>query len=86
MRQRQSGKITMVLGSGKEITADLHDISSWGLGCDVHPRDARVLRLRQEIKFKCSWNPQLLDGSRYVIRNIMGGRIGCINKTGKTLG
>jgi len=76
----------MILGSGKEITADLHDISLWGVGFDVHPRDARVLRLRQEVKFKCSWNSQLLEGNRYVIKNIMGGRIGCVKMTGKTLG
>ncbi len=80
-RERQSGKIVMVLRSGKEIAADLHDISSKGLGCDVHPRDARTISLRQEVKFKCSWSPQLLEGKRYVVKNILGSRIGCINLT-----
>ena len=85
-RVAQSGKVTMLLPSGKELTADLFDISPAGLGCSVHPRDARSLALNLEVKFKCSWNSRLVDGNRYRIQSIRANRIGLLNLTRHRLG
>lgn len=83
VRERQSGKVTMILKSGRELSADLYDISSRGLGCEVHPKEARLLTTRQEVKFKCTWNPMLVERNRYVIKTIQGNRVGLINLTPK---
>lgn len=75
-RETQAGKCVMITNQGKEIEVDLHDISLNGLGCDLPLKAVRSVFLSQEIQFKCSWNPRLLSGSRFVVRSIKGRRIG----------
>lgn len=75
-RESQSGKVTMVTRDGKEIDINLHDISPNGVGFKVPPGTARRLSLRQEIQFRCSWNPRLLSHKRFIIKNIKDQYIG----------
>lgn len=72
----------MITSQGKEIEIDLHDISTDGLGFDLPISAARALRVKQEVQFKCSWNPRLLGSSRFVVKSIHGRRIGAqkVNK------
>lgn len=78
-RESQSGKVTMYLSSGHEMDIDLHDISLAGVGVAVQPGGCRSLSVRDEVKFKCSWNPSLLARGRYIITSINGTRIGIQN-------
>ncbi len=78
-RSRQTGKVTMMLSSGKELPIDLLDISPSGVGIDTKPGESRSLSLRDEVQFKCGWNPNLFAGGRYIIRSISGNRVGIQN-------
>jgi hypothetical protein len=66
----------MITSQGKEIEIDLHDVSMNGLGFDLPVNAVRALSVRQEVRFKCTWNPRLLAGNRFVVRSIKGRRIG----------
>ncbi|HKJ64044.1 MAG TPA: hypothetical protein VJ969_01485 [Desulfopila sp.] len=78
-RQQQTGKVVMILRGGKEITIDLHDISENGVGINTGPGGGRMLRLKEEVQFKCNWNSRLFSSGRYVVKNIHGDRIGIKN-------
>ncbi len=78
-RQQQTGKVTMLLSSGRELPIDLKDISESGVGIDTKPGESRSLSIRDEVKFKCGWNPSLFARGRYVIASISGTRVGVQN-------
>lgn len=69
----------MILASGKEIEIDLQDRSPDGFGIKVPPGNGRRISLREQVFFKCGWNPKLFAGGRYIIKNIHGDRIGIEN-------
>ena len=75
-REMQAGRVVMVSPNGTELQVDLHDISVKGIGFALPIGAARALSLKQEIRFKCRWNPRLIGQGRFVIRNIKGSRIG----------
>jgi hypothetical protein len=66
----------MITNQGTEIEIDLHDVSMSGLGFDLPLNAARALSVRQEVQFKCTWNPRLLAGHKFIVRSIKGRRIG----------
>ncbi len=66
----------MILPDGKEISIDLHDISSGGIGCIVARAEHPPLTTKEEVYFSCDWSQALFHHDRYVIRNIRGARIG----------
>ena len=74
-REAQAGKCLLIIDQGKEMEIHLHDISVGGLGFDLPIHAARALSLRQEIRFKCTWNPTLLT-DRFIVKSINGRRIG----------
>lgn len=78
-REQQSGKAIMMLNTGREVDIDLQDISPAGVGVDVKPGGSRMLRLQDEVKFKCGWNPNLFANGRFIIKSIKGSRIGIQN-------
>jgi len=78
-RQQQAGKVTMILRGGREVAIDLHDISLKGVGVITGPGGGRMVSLKEEVHFKCSWNPKLFPSGRYVIKNIKGDRLGIQN-------
>ena len=78
-RMQQTGKVTMMLSSGREFPIDLRDISPTGVGVDTKPGESRSLSIRDEVQFKCGWNPNLFAGGRYVITSISGTRVGIQN-------
>ncbi len=78
-RSQQTGKVTMMLSSGREFEIDLQDISTGGVGADMKPGGSRSVSLRDEVQFKCSWNPRLFANGRYVITSISGTRVGIQN-------
>jgi hypothetical protein len=84
-REQQTGKVSMVLSSGKEIEIELQDRSPGGFGIKVPPGNGRRMRLKEEVFFKCGWNPRLFAGGRYVIKSINGDRIGIENVARRTL-
>ena len=83
-REQQTGKAYMLLSSGKEIEIDLQDRSSDGFGIMVPPGNGRRISLKEQVFFKCGWNPRLFAGGRYIISNIHGDRIGIENVARRT--
>jgi hypothetical protein len=69
----------MVLSNGKEIAIDLNDISPQGVGVNVAPGVGRQVSLREQVQFKCNWNPALFSQGRFVVKSIKGDRIGIEN-------
>jgi len=82
-REQQSGKITMTLLNGKEISADVHDISPGGISIDVAPGGGRGIRKGEQVYLKCSWNKSIFAEGRYIVKNINGNRIGIENTAQK---
>ncbi|MGB3223351.1 MAG: hypothetical protein WBB23_11170 [Desulforhopalus sp.] len=75
-REQQKGRILMTTSEGWDIEVDLYDISVNGIGFDVAPRDIRKISVGREVRFRCTWNPRLVNQGRYVVRSIKGRRIG----------
>jgi len=75
-REIQNGKILMVTG-GRELEVFLHDISIDGIGVDMPVKTLRSGKLTEgrQVRFKCSWNPRLINGN-FVVNNVKGQRIG----------
>ncbi len=67
-RELQSGKATMVTREGRKIAVNIHDISiNGGLGLEIPMRIARakVVKVGEEVRFECKWNPRLLGSGRF---------------------
>ena len=81
-RELQSGKILMVTG-GKELEVFLHDISIDGIGVDLPVKALRYGKLTtgREVRFKCNWNPRLINGN-FVVNNVKDQRVG-VEKVGR---
>jgi hypothetical protein len=75
-RDQQHGAVLLQTGDGREITADLADISLHGVGFDLGFRDANKVIVGRDIYLKCPWNPALFSNSRYVVRSVKGQRVG----------
>jgi len=75
-RDQQYGTVLVHTGDGREITADLADLSVRGVGFDLGIRDANRVTVGRDIYLKCPWNPALFNNSRYVVRSIKGQRVG----------
>ena len=77
-RSQQAGKVILITQEGREFEINLNDISANGVGFDVPIGIARakVVSLGEEVRFRCSWNPQLLGNSRFVVQNVRGQRVG----------
>ena len=75
-RESQSGKVLVYVSDGRQIEADLFDISRDGVGFDVSIRDIMKITIGRDLTFKCPWNPQLLSQGRYVVKSIKGQRVG----------
>ncbi len=80
-RELHGGKIVMVTQGGRNLEVFLHDISVDGIGIElpVKALRARKMTTGRQVRFKCSWNPSLLNGS-FIVNNIKDQRIG-IQKT-----
>ncbi len=79
-RQLQSGKVIVITRQKREIEVQLHDISPEGVGFDVAVGATRSsIALKQEIKFRCGWNPRLFGRGQFIVQNIKGNRIGAQN-------
>lgn len=76
LREQQKGKVLAATGDSGYVEVELYDISLYGIGFDVAPRDIRKMTVGKEVQFRCTWNPRLLDQGRYIIRSIKGRRIG----------
>ena len=62
---------------GKKIDVILCDISSTGVGFEVqNGRDARVIKMGQEVLLTCDWNPGLIPKARFIVKSINGYKIG----------
>lgn len=83
-RSQQTGKATMILSSGRELTVDLYDISPGGVGVVTPPGAGRLVSLREEVHIKCSWDPRLFSSGRYIIKSINGSKVGIQNVAKKT--
>jgi hypothetical protein len=81
-RSQQAGKVLLITQSGREFEIHLNDISENGVGFDVPIGIARaqVVSLGEEVRFRCSWNPQLLGSNRFVVQNVRGQRVGVKKK------
>jgi hypothetical protein len=75
-RELQSGKILARTADGKELAVDLSDISPDGIGFEIAFRDAVKIAVGRDLQLKCTWNPHLLGQERYVVRSVIGQRVG----------
>lgn len=75
-RELQSGKVLVRTADGREIAVDLADISPDGAGFEIAFRDAVKIAVGRDIQLKCAWNPHLLGQERYVVRSVIGQRVG----------
>lgn len=77
-REAQSGKINLYMADGKQIEADLTDISPKGIGLKIpiNVKKRHMLKPGNRVSFRCNWNRRLLSHGRYVIRNINERHIG----------
>jgi len=76
-RAHQAGKLILKTRDGRELEVTLKDLSSKGIGFELATgKSLRHLSVGHEINLSCSWNPNLLSQSRYVVRNINGLRVG----------
>lgn len=76
-REHHAGALVLRTRDGREMEVLLKDISSRGIGFEVPAgKWLKYLSIGQEINLTCNWNPKLLPENRYVIRNIIGLRVG----------
>lgn len=78
-RELQSGKANMITREGRNIVVNLHDISvDGGLGLELPIRAARakVVKIGEEVRFNCKWNPRLLGSGRFKVVSSDGQRLG----------
>jgi hypothetical protein len=75
-REQQSGTVLAQTSDGRELLVDLFDISMRGVGFDLSIRDINKIAIGRNVEFKCTWNPQLFNQGRYVVRSITGQRVG----------
>ena len=76
-RAHQAGKLILKTRDGRELEVTLKDLSSKGIGFELATgKSLRHLSVGHEINLSCSWTPNLLSQSRYVVRNINGLRVG----------
>ena len=76
-RAYHAGKLTLTTRDGREVEVTLKDLSSRGIGFELPTgKSLKMLKVGHEIHLTCGWNPNLLSESRYVVRNIIGLRVG----------
>ena len=80
-RESQSGMLTLKTREGKEIIVMMRDISSRGIGLELHKgKDLRSIKKGQEISLTSNWNPGMIPKSRFRVQNINGFRVGVMVK------
>jgi uncharacterized paraquat-inducible protein A len=77
-RTSQSGKISILLANGREIEANIIDISPTGIGVSIplSIKKTHPLKRGDRVNFRCNWNSHLLGNARYVVKNINERQIG----------
>ena len=76
-RQNISGLLKLGTRQGKEIEVTIRDMSSKGLGFEVRKgKDARIMKVGQQVTISCQWNPGMIPKAQYVVQYISGFRIG----------
>lgn len=83
-RNLQDGKLIMITQAGVDFEVSLHDISANGIGIDIPVKTLRSSNLKagRPVRFKCSWNPKLVNNGSFVVNNIKDQRIG-VEKVGR---
>lgn len=78
-RTLQSGKVTMITEEGKEIVVNIYDISTdggYGFELPIRASRAKTVKIGEEVRFNCKWNPRLLGSGRFKVISSNGQRIG----------
>ena len=75
-RNQQSGKAFLTTSEGRVIDVELVDISVRGVGFHIAPKDLAKVTEGKEVNLRCAWNPKIFTRGKYVIRSIVGQRIG----------
>ncbi len=77
-RTLQGGKLLMVTQGGADLEVSLHDLSVDGIGIDIPVKTLRSNNIKagRQVRFKCSWNPRLINNRSFVVNNIKDQRIG----------
>jgi len=74
----------MITPGGVDMEVSFHDISVNGIGIDMPVKTIRSSNLKagRRVRFKCNWNPRLVNNSNFVVNNIKDQRIG-VEKVGR---
>lgn len=75
-RKQQSGKAFLTTSEGRVIDVELVDISVRGVSFHIAPKDLSKVTEGKEVNLRCAWNPKIFTRGNYVIRSIVGRRIG----------
>ena len=75
-REQQLGKVLLTITGGRELDANLYDISPHGVGFNVSIRDLKKISVGMTINLRCPWNHTLLGYGPYIVTSIHGDRIG----------
>lgn len=83
LREQQRGKILVTTTDGREIDALLYDISFNGVGFDVTIADVKKVAVGKPVTLRCPWNPRLLGNGRYIVKSVVGQRIGAKSESSR---
>ncbi len=77
-REHQTGQAVLITSGGKEVDVDLTDISHKGLGMEISIKAlrSRAVKIGDEVRLVCNWNPGLFKGTRYLVQNIRDQKVG----------
>ncbi len=79
-RDQQLGKVLLTITGGRELDANLCDISPRGVGFNMSIRDVKKISVGMAINLRCPWNHNLLEYGHYIVTSIRGHRIGAKTK------
>lgn len=77
-RSYQAGKVVVVAGDGRQFEVNLHDISATGAAFNLPLGKIRPTGIAagKQVKIKCGWNPRLFGNSSFLVKNVLGRRVG----------
>lgn len=82
LRENQRGMVILQTSAGREIDVMLHDLSMEGLGFNIPVGSARTYRIRvgNQVRLRCTWNPRLIPNTTFIVKNVKGQRVGLRKK------
>lgn len=75
-REQQFGKVHLSSMDGTEMEVNLFNISLYGVGFEIPVQQRTRISVGKVIQLRCAWNPTLVSKGTYVIKSVIGQRVG----------